>query len=38
MKRNGEPTDLAGVLSFVISPESGYMTGQVFHVDGGFLF
>lgn len=38
IKRNGEPTDLAGVLSFVISPESGYMTGQVFHVDGGFLF
>lgn len=38
IKRNGEPNDLAGVLSFVISPESGYMTGQVFHVDGGFLF
>ncbi|HEO1802619.1 SDR family oxidoreductase [Acinetobacter baumannii] len=38
IKRNGEPKDLAGVLSFVISSDSDYMTGQVFHVDGGFLF
>ncbi|MDO7410085.1 SDR family oxidoreductase [Acinetobacter baumannii] len=35
--RTGEPKDLVGVLNFIISPESGYMTGQVFHVDGGFL-
>lgn len=37
IKRNGEPDDLLGVLSFIISDNSRYMTGQVFNVDGGFL-
>lgn len=36
--RNGEPDDLAGVLSFIVSEDARYMTGQVFNVDGGFLF
>lgn len=36
--RNGVPDDLVGVLAFIISDESRYMTGQVFNVDGGFLF
>lgn len=36
--RNGVPSDLAGVLLFIASDESKYMTGQVFNVDGGFLF
>lgn len=38
INRNGEPDDLAGVLSFIISDDARYMTGQVFNVDGGFLF
>lgn len=38
IKRNGEPDDLCGVLAFLASRASGYMTGQVFNVDGGFLF
>ncbi|WP_225772925.1 SDR family NAD(P)-dependent oxidoreductase [Pseudomonas sp. Marseille-Q5115] len=38
IKRTGEPEDLCGVLAFVVSDASAYMTGQVFNVDGGFLF
>lgn len=38
IKRNGEPEDLCGILAFLASRDSGYMTGQVFNVDGGFLF
>lgn len=38
INRNGEPDDLAGVLSFIVSDDARYMTGQVFNVDGGFLF
>lgn len=38
IQRNGEPEDLAGVLAFIVSKDAGYMTGQVFNVDGGFLF
>ncbi|MGY4494120.1 SDR family oxidoreductase [Pseudomonas sp. TE3610] len=33
---NGEPQDLCGVLAFLTSDASAYMTGQVFNVDGGF--
>ncbi|AYN97007.1 SDR family oxidoreductase [Pseudomonas sp. LTJR-52] len=38
LKRTGEPNDLCGVLAFLASDASGYITGQVFNVDGGFLF
>lgn len=38
IKRTGEPEDLCGVLAFLVSDASAYMTGQVFNVDGGFLF
>lgn len=37
IKRNGDPEDLAGVLAFLVSDASAYMTGQVLNVDGGFL-
>ncbi|MBF0179142.1 MAG: glucose 1-dehydrogenase [Magnetococcales bacterium] len=35
--RWGEPRDLAGVIVFLASPASSYITGQDFYVDGGWL-
>lgn len=35
--RLGVPEDLAGLLVFLASPASRYVTGQVIGVDGGFL-
>jgi NAD(P)-dependent dehydrogenase (short-subunit alcohol dehydrogenase family) len=35
--RNGEPADLVGPLLFLCSPASGYVTGQVLFVDGGYI-
>ena len=34
--RNGEPADFEGVTVFLASPASGYVTGQLIFVDGGF--
>ncbi|WP_120496789.1 SDR family NAD(P)-dependent oxidoreductase [Kiloniella sp. EL199] len=36
LKRNGEPEDMDGPLLFLCSEASGYVTGQVLMVDGGF--
>lgn len=33
--RTGEPSDLAAAAKFLLSPESGWITGQVVHIDGG---
>jgi NAD(P)-dependent dehydrogenase (short-subunit alcohol dehydrogenase family) len=35
LKRIGEPTDLAQLAAFLISPQSSWITGQVIHADGG---
>jgi NAD(P)-dependent dehydrogenase (short-subunit alcohol dehydrogenase family) len=35
MQRLGEPEDVANLAAFLISAESGWMTGQVIGVDGG---
>lgn len=35
LKRAGQPADIAKVVSFFISEDSNYVTGQVLHVDGG---
>ncbi len=36
-KRPGSPEDVARVVSFLVSADSDYITGQVIHVDGGLL-
>ena len=33
--RLGQPDDVAGVVAFLCSPDSGYMTGQAINVTGG---
>lgn len=35
VKRNGEPEDHAAALSFIVSDDAGFMTGQTMLVDGG---
>jgi 3-oxoacyl-[acyl-carrier protein] reductase len=37
MQRMGEPADVAHVAAFLCSEEAGYITGQVFTVDGGMV-
>ncbi len=37
MSRFGSPEDIADAVEFLASPSSGYVTGQVLYVDGGFL-
>ncbi len=35
MQRMGEPADIANITAYLASEEAGYITGQVFTVDGG---
>lgn len=35
MRRLGQAADLGGMVVYLASPLSGYLTGQVLHVDGG---
>jgi 3-oxoacyl-[acyl-carrier protein] reductase len=37
MQRFGEPADVAHMAAFLCSEEAGYITGQVFTVDGGMV-
>lgn len=34
--RHGTPDDLGAVVSFLASPDAGYVTGQTINVDGGY--
>ncbi|MEA3226973.1 MAG: glucose 1-dehydrogenase [Planctomycetota bacterium] len=36
LRRAGSVEDVAGVVAFLCSPDSDYMTGQTLNVDGGF--
>jgi NAD(P)-dependent dehydrogenase (short-subunit alcohol dehydrogenase family) len=38
LKREGTPADLVGMCQFLLSQDAGWITGQVFNVDGGQIF
>jgi len=35
LRRTGRPEDIAGVISFLVSDDSSFVTGQTIYVDGG---
>lgn len=35
LRRTGMPSDIAGVVSFLVGDDSAYVTGQTLYVDGG---
>ena len=38
LKRMGQPEDMVGACLFLLSEESGWITGQILNVDGGQIF
>ncbi|MGH7874668.1 MAG: SDR family NAD(P)-dependent oxidoreductase [Candidatus Binatia bacterium] len=37
MQRTAQPSEVAEGVAFLVGPESGYMTGQTLHVNGGLV-
>ncbi len=37
MGRTAPPSEMAGVVAWLLSDEAAYMTGQVINVDGGMV-
>ncbi|MFM8917784.1 MAG: SDR family NAD(P)-dependent oxidoreductase [Bacteroidota bacterium] len=35
LKRIGQPDEIASMAKYLLSPEAAWVTGQVFHIDGG---
>ena len=35
VRRFGRPEDIANAVAFLVSPDSGFLTGQILTVDGG---
>jgi 3-oxoacyl-[acyl-carrier protein] reductase len=36
LRRTGTPSDIAGVVAFLVGPDASYITGQNLYVDGGY--
>jgi len=37
LKRRGTPEELAAVVSFLVGPDSSFVTGQTIEVNGGWV-